>query len=163
MLAIQRIRRTHTLYQEEYYVKGIRKYWINIGVLIVLALGSLSLPVALAQKAGPVFDKCVQDNSGAPWVLLNSETGDGIFDDCKGTRFSGRGIVTRSGCTINYSLTVGTDKLNVSIDTCNQSGSATVRDSVTGAFLFTITDSKFKDNTCVCGATAATLAPNLDQ
>src|SRR5262249_20111764 len=133
-------------------MRSVKKYWINIGVLAVLAFASLSLPVALAQKAGPVFDKCLQDNSGAPWVLLNSETGDGIFDDCKGTRFSGRGIVTRSGCTINYSLVVGTNKLNASLDTCNQSGSATVRDSQASTVLFTITDSKFKDNTCICGS-----------
>ena len=121
------------------------------------------MPEALAQKAGPVFDKCLQDNSGAPWVLLNSETGDGIFDDCKGTRFSGRGIVTRSACTINYSLDVGGNKLRASLDTCNQSGSAAVRDSLTSTVLFTITDSKFKDNTCVCGASATGLVPNLDQ
>ena len=141
-------------------MKGIRN-WINIWVLAILAFGSLSIPVALAQKSGPVFDKCVQDDSGAPWILLNSETGDGIFDDCNGTRFSGRGIVTRSGCTINYSLTVGNNKLNASLDTCNQSGSATVRDSVTSNTLFKITDSKFKDNTCVCAASAT--APNLNQ
>lgn len=142
-------------------MKSNRSYWINIAALAVLTLGTLAFPAVPAQKAGPVFDKCLQDNSGAPWVLLNSETGDGIFDDCNGTRFSGRGVVTRSGCSINFSLDVGTQKLRASLNTCTQSGSATVRDSQTSEVLFKITDDKFKDNTCVCAVSET--GPSLDQ
>ena len=143
-------------------MKSKRNYWIYTAVLAVLTLGTLAFPAVQAQK-GPVFDKCIQDNSGAPWVLLNSETGDGIFDDCNGTHFSGRGVVTRSGCLINYSLDVNGQKLRASLDTCKQSGSATVRDSQTSLVLFKITDSQFKDNTCVCAVSETGVASSLDQ
>src|SRR6476620_11957318 len=144
-------------------MKTISKHWLKFATLGVLILGPFALSATLAQKSGPVFDKCVQDNSLAPWVLFNSETGDGIFDACNGTHFSGRGIVTRSGCSLSYALDVARFKLRATVDTCNQSGSATVRDSLTSAILFTITDDRLKGNTCVCAVSEAALAPAFDQ
>ena len=144
-------------------MKTISKHCLKFATLSVLILGPFALNAALAQKGGPVFDKCLQDNSLAPWVLFNSETADGIFDACNGTHFSGRGIVTRSGCLLSYALDVGRFKLRANVDTCNQSGSATVRDSQTSALLFTITDDSFKGNTCVCAVSETALTPAVDQ
>jgi len=144
-------------------MKTISKHWLKLATLGVLILGPFALNAALAQKSGPVFDKCLQDNSLATWVLFNSETGDGIFDACNGTHFSGRGIVTRSGCLLKYALDVGSFKLRATVDTCNQSGSATVRDSQTSALLFTITDDRLKGNTCVCAGSETVLSLAVDQ
>jgi hypothetical protein len=97
------------------------------------------------------FDVCLQDERSGDLLRFNSRTGDYLFARCGagGFTLSGRGSISRAGC----SLRLSDPRVFVTLNDCNfgpvSSGNAIVRSNVFGP-TFLISDSNLNDNDCVC-------------
>jgi hypothetical protein len=96
-----------------------------------------------------VFDVCLQDDSNANAVLLfNSFTGDYRF--CiNGSIFTGKGRVTRLGCSYTLEHNATDRKVLGKIDKSVYKGNASLQ-SPPGANRCSITDRDTRNNACVC-------------
>jgi photosystem II stability/assembly factor-like uncharacterized protein len=96
------------------------------------------------------FDSCIQDDSNGNVLLVNTNTGDYQFINCRGgTTLSGNAALTRRGCLITLQVNGPDRRLLARIDTCMKSGIATMQVFSPGA-TFTILDRSTANNTCVC-------------
>jgi hypothetical protein len=96
-----------------------------------------------------VFDVCLQDDSNSSTTLLfNSLTGDYRFC-CGGTVFTGKGTVSKRGCTISLQHNPGDRRLAASIDKSIFRGSASLQ-SPPGVSKCTIIDRDTRNNVCLC-------------
>jgi hypothetical protein len=93
------------------------------------------------------LDACLQDEEDGSSFLFNSATGDYIFAQLGGTSGSGKGSITKKGCTISLKDASPDRKVQATVDTCDKKGSATVQIDSTKT-KFTITDKNTSDNTC---------------
>jgi len=97
------------------------------------------------------FDFCLQDDSvPTTAILVNSFSGNYIFTAPGGTSLSGNGVVTQNGCIISLTDSRSDRRVQVQLDPCVHSGSASVQ-TVSPKIKATITDRNTADNTCSCG------------
>lgn len=102
------------------------------------------------------FDRFLQDDTTLDTLQWNSVTGDFQFVHCvNGLTVSGRGGAVIFGCNLFFGAGGGNKggpaQVQASVNTCTNSGSATVTILPAGA-TFTIVDSNTTDDLCTCGA-----------
>jgi hypothetical protein len=95
------------------------------------------------------FDVCLQDDSSKDFMLINSSTGDYVYQKCGagGFTLAGRGIVRVRGGTVTLEHYGPDRKVVARIDNIVKKGTAGV---VVASGPFTITDRNTVDNTCSC-------------
>lgn len=111
---------------------------------------------------GPVFDCCVQDDSGNLFIKFNSETGEYVYQDCsKGVTLEGTGTVARDFCKVTLFdtgpdpkrpdrfVSVLTNKPDAVNQVCTFVGSAEIRTTARGR-LIRIHDSNTANSACEC-------------
>jgi hypothetical protein len=120
------------------------------------------------------FDFCLQDDLDlTTMIMVNTFSGDYIFAPpagtsligeradripgllwpSRGTSLNGTGTVTRKDCIITLTDSPPNRRVQVTIDPCTQTGSASVQTSPPNSpkIKFTITDRNTDNNTCACG------------
>jgi hypothetical protein len=96
-----------------------------------------------------VFDVCIQDDSNAATViLLNSVTGAYRFC-CKGTVYTGTGVVNKKGSVVTLEHTTLTRKVYAKVDRTTFAGTGWIQQPP-GSNLCSITDRDIRNNTCNC-------------
>ena len=106
-----------------------------------------------AQVAAAEFDLCIQDDSGAGQLSVNTVTGDYSFTNCNGLTTSGTGRLTKKGCTLTLQYVTTTQRLTAKIDTCARRASASVQ-ALGAGLTVTIMDRDIRNNSCVCESMA---------
>ena len=102
-----------------------------------------------AQVSAAEFDLCIQDDSGAGQLSVNTSTGDYSFTNCNGSTASGTGNLTKKGCTLTLMHVTASHRVTVKIDTCVGRSTASVQTLGTGHTV-TLTDRNIRNNSCVC-------------
>jgi hypothetical protein len=97
------------------------------------------------------FDVCTEDDSGGGTLLFNSFSGDYVFC-CGGISYTGKGTVSKRGCTITLTHMPTGRRVNATVDTCQKKGTATLQ-SPPGTMRGSITDRDTSNNRCNCAAT----------
>jgi hypothetical protein len=96
-----------------------------------------------------MFSLCVQDNSNPGNVVL-IDTSTGAYRFCCNGVLVASGIGTKNvrGCTITISDSSNNKIVQISADTTQMKGTASVKQGAT--ILCTIIDTNLANNTCVC-------------
>lgn len=105
------------------------------------------------QVCGAPFNFCLQDDSNGNILQFNSLTGAYQFTQCStGAIFTGTGTVTASGCNLQLNQNITNRKLQATVNTCTNTGSAllTVKTPPRTTNFYTISDSNTTNNTCTC-------------
>lgn len=99
----------------------------------------------------PAFDICMQDNSKpANKLLFLSTTGDYIFCLADGSKFTGRGTVSRKGSTVTLTHNSATHRVQATVTLGGVNKGTASLQSPPGIAKATITDSNTTNNNCVC-------------
>lgn len=102
---------------------------------------------------GQDFNFCVQSDSGDNILRLNSVTGAYTFTQCStGFTRTGVGTITANGCNISLQDNTFDHFVSASVDTCNNTGSASLKYLTPPRKVqaFNISDSNTLNNTCLC-------------
>ncbi len=97
----------------------------------------------------PIFDTCVQDDSSASLLQLNSTTGNYQFTNGSGFTISGTGTLIKRGSIITLQDYASDRRVLARIDTSVSKATASVQ-IFSPSTTFTITDRNTANNTCVC-------------
>jgi hypothetical protein len=117
----------------------------------VCVVGTAACPDQAFRLLGSAvtFDVCLQDDSSRDFMLINSSTGDYIYQKCGAGGFTvtGKGIVRIRGGIVTLEHYGPDRKIVARIDNSVKKGTAGV---VVASGPFTITDRNTANNTCSC-------------
>jgi hypothetical protein len=124
--------------------------------IFIFPSANLASRFALDNLTYKGFDRFLQDDTTLDILQWSSITGDYQFVHCaNGMTVSGRGGAVIFGCNLFFGAGGGNKggpaQVQASVNTCTNSGSATVTILPAGA-TFTIVDSNTTDDLCTCGA-----------
>jgi uncharacterized delta-60 repeat protein len=95
------------------------------------------------------FDLCIQDDSSADRLQINTSTGEYQFISCSGITLGGTGVLTSRGSTLTLQHNTTDRRVMVSVDTSANRATALVQVFSQGG-TFRITDRNILNNTCAC-------------
>jgi 6-phosphogluconolactonase len=98
---------------------------------------------------GPSFDTCLQDDSNANLLQINSTTGEYQFSNCAGVTVTGTGSIRRKGGRVTLHHNISDRRLLAKLETNAHRATASVQ-LLTSGTTFTISDRNTADNSCAC-------------
>jgi 6-phosphogluconolactonase (cycloisomerase 2 family) len=101
------------------------------------------------KACGPVFDRCVQDESNGNLLQINTTTGDYQFSNCAGLAVGGTGMLTKRGSLVTLQNNASDRRVMAMVDTATGKATASVQLLSQGA-TFSIMDRNIANNTCAC-------------
>ena len=119
---------------------------MKLATLIIVFTTALT---AFAQKSPTAYDVCTQDESGAPTLKVNTQTGAYIFDDCDGIHLAGVGRVSQYPSSIVFQFQNGDFKGLFTFIPWNRTTSGSVRNRATGQ-VERLTDHNYGKRACGC-------------
>jgi 6-phosphogluconolactonase (cycloisomerase 2 family) len=96
-----------------------------------------------------MFDRCIQDESASRVLKINTSTGEYSFFTCDGVTLSGKGAITRRGCTLVLDDAKPDRRIRVTFNDCAATGNGSVQILSTGR-TFTLLDRNTSNNSCSC-------------
>lgn len=94
------------------------------------------------------FDVCLEDDSGGGTLLFNSFSGNYLFC-ASGASYTGKGSVSKRGCTITLTHNPTNRRVIATADTCQKKGTAALQ-TPPGTMRCNITDRDTRNNSCNC-------------